>query len=53
MEIGKSNVKDIHISVKGTKVWGYCDCGREVNLKNKVCPLCENELIWPDFKAEK
>ena len=43
----KTTVKDI-FRIKGeNRIYGYCECGREVkHLKDYKCPCCGAELIW-------
>jgi rRNA maturation endonuclease Nob1 len=50
MEEQAVKLQDIHCNIhKPNFVYGYCTCGREVNLKDdKVCPYCGSVLIWAD-----
>lgn len=53
MKNRKIEVKDVHKSTVFGFIFGYCSCGREIKCPEKVCPLCGNELIWPEFEDEK
>lgn len=53
MKNRKIEIKDVHKSTVFGFIFGYCSCGREIKCPEKVCPLCGNELIWPEFEGEK
>ncbi len=40
-------VKDLWKFKDGTAVYGYCECGREVQYqKDYKCPCCNVKLMW-------
>lgn len=45
-------VKDI-LKYKDGITRGYCQCGREVTVGDKECPLCRAKLDWSALKDRK